>query len=99
MTFEKILMGMSVIFALLTSWQCIVANQKLRQADMILMGAKLQLQVAHKQYNKSQQQLNAETDTIHHEEYGDYPAVVPFHQGMDLMPGQSATFNVEIPTD
>ncbi len=36
---------------------------------------------------------------IHHPIYGDYPAEIPFEQGMTLMPGQSAvgTIIVEIP--
>lgn len=33
---------------------------------------------------------------IHHPKYGDYPAEVPFHQGMDIMPGQTAHGTIEI---
>ena len=34
-------------------------------------------------------------DMINHPEYGIYQNEVPFYQGMTLMPGQSATFEIE----
>ena len=34
---------------------------------------------------------------IHHPTYGDYPAVVPFKQGMTLHPGQSSSFTATVP--
>ena len=33
---------------------------------------------------------------IHHPKYGTYPKVVPFEQGMTIMPGQSAIMPFEI---
>ena len=38
--------------------------------------------------------------TIHSEEYGSYPAEVPFTQGMTIMPGQRAKLKMEwVPVD
>lgn len=40
--------------------------------------------------------VTVSNDIIHHPVYGDYPKVVEFKQGMDLMPGQTAIFNLPI---
>ena len=37
--------------------------------------------------------------TIHSEEYGSYPAEVPFEQGMTIMPGQRARLKMWMPVD
>ncbi len=34
---------------------------------------------------------------IHHPRYGDYPATVPFKEGMTIMPRQTAIASLEIP--
>lgn len=36
---------------------------------------------------------------IHHPWYGDYPAVVPYHDGMTIEPGQAAELQIEIGPD
>ena len=38
-------------------------------------------------------------DCINHPFYGSYPKEIPFQQGMTIMPGQSATFGIEISSE
>ena len=40
--------------------------------------------------------LEQSNGTIHNSTLGNYPAEVPFEQGMSLMPGQSTTFDIMI---